>query len=98
MTALSIIRVGSAHWVRIEREANAHNTTADRINLSAVLGDCGKLFIDCDTLTAPDGAFLDEIEHYAARMCDIVNVLDLYTDCGGNSILHYQTGGDYAEF
>lgn len=98
MTALSIIRTDSAHWEHIERVANEHNITADRINLAAILGNCGKLFIDCDTITAPDGTFLDEIEHYAARVCDIVNALDLYTDCGGNAIMHYNNGGEYADF
>lgn len=98
MTALSIIRADSAHWEHIEREANEHNATVDRINLAAILGDCGKLFIDCDTITAPDGTFLDEIEHYAARVCDIVRALDAYTDCGGDAIMHYRNGGEYADF
>lgn len=98
MTALSIIRADSAQWEHIEREANEHNTTADRVNLAAILGDCGKLLVDCDTLTAPDGTFLDEIEHYAARVCDIVDALDLLTDCGGNAIMHYRNGGEYADF
>lgn len=98
MTALSIIRADSAHWEHIEREANEHNITADRINLAAILGDSKKLFIDCDTITAPDGTFLDEIEHYAARVRDIVRVLDAYTDCGGDVILRIQNGGEYADF
>lgn len=98
MTALSIIRINSAHWDYIERKANEHNTTVDRINLAAILGDCGKLFIDTDTITAPDGTILDEIKYYAARVCDIAYALDLYTDCGGNVILQYRNGGEYADF
>lgn len=98
MTALSIIHADSAHWEHIEREANEHNTTLDRINLAGILGDRGALFIDCDTITAPDGTLLDETEHYAARVRDIVRVLDEYTDCGGDVILHYYGGGKYADF
>lgn len=98
MTALSIIRADSDHWEHIEREANEHNTTVDHINLAGILGDRGALLIDCDTITATDGTLLDEIEHYAARVRDIVRVLDEYTDCGGDVIMHYQNGGEYADF
>ena len=98
MTVLSIIRADSAHWAHIEREAELHNVTADRINLTAILGDSGKLFTDYETITNPDGSFLDETKHFAAYVRDIVTVLDWYTDCGGDAILHYQNGGEYADF